>query len=350
MSNNHPKDFVFSFAAPDKQVIVPTGMMLEVINRTSAVHPGNTIWYGESRIGKTTTAQYMAQKIAEAYDPQNPHAYRAVHYEAGKVEEWTGNEMKKGIKSLYYATLGRIDEGIYRHDPSEGLAAQLVYGLRRKNIQVVFVDEAGTLSLEAIRGMVLVGDVARNMTYPLSLVFIGMDDLPTKVLRLPQVDKRFVEWCYFEAYSLEETAKFLAQIHPHFAKLNLKKQAHYEHVECLYEMFGGFPGLILPFLKKLDRYQREEKEEITVTYLRAIHLRTLAEKQQSVKKSLEIYSGKPRKGSRSDYARRNKQQTEGEESNAKSRKSNKSGEPKRKTEEATKERHPASETVPRASD
>lgn len=350
MSKKKPKDFVFSFAVPDKKIIVPTGMMLEMINRTSAVHPGNTIWYGESRLGKTTTAQYMVQKIEEAYNPQNPHAYRTVHYEAGKVEEWTGNGMKKGIKSLYYATLGRIDEGVYRHDPPEALAAQLVYGLRRKNIQIVFVDEAGVLSLEAIRGIVLAGDVARNMNYPLSLVFIGMDDLPTKVQHLPQVDKRFVEWCYFEAYSLEEMAKFLAQIHPHFAKLNLKKPAHYEHVECLYDMFGGFPGLILPFLKKLDRYQREEKEEITVKYLRAIHLRTLTEKEQSVKKSLEIYRGKPRKESRSGYARRHKQQTEGEESNAKSRKSTKSGELKRKTEGATKERRRASEADPRDSD
>src|ERR1700753_4304041 len=180
-------------------------MMQEVIKRTAAVHPGNSLWYGESRIGKTTTARYMVQKITESYDPQNPHAYRAVHYEAGEVAAWTGNEMKKGVKSLYYATLGRLDEGVYRHDPVESLAMQLVHGLRRKNIQVILVDEAGTLSLEAIRGMILVGNIAKNMSYPLSLVFIGMDDLLTKVQHLPQVDKRFVEWCYFEAYTLEDT-------------------------------------------------------------------------------------------------------------------------------------------------
>jgi hypothetical protein len=135
---------------------------------------------------------------------------------------------------------------------------------------------------------------------------------------------------------LEETAKFLSQIHPHFAKLNLKQPAQYEHVECLYEMFGGFPGLILPFLKKLDRYQREEKEEITVTYLRVIHLRTLAEKRQSVEKSLEIYRGRPLKESRGAYARRYKQQTKVEENNAKNGKSNRSGEAKQKTEGTTK--------------
>ena len=219
MRNHVLKDFKFQFAVPVEDTIIQTGMMLEMINRTSAVHPGHSLWYGAARIGKTTTAQFMVQKIAEAYDPQNPHAYRAVHYEVGGIEEWTGNEIKKAIKSLYYATLGRIDEGVYRHDPAESLAAQLVHGLRRKNIQVIFVDEAGTLSLEAIRGMVLVGDVAKNMNHPLSLVFIGMDDLPTKVEQLPQVRERIVEWCYFEAYSLKETAKLLSLLHPHFAKL-----------------------------------------------------------------------------------------------------------------------------------
>ncbi len=304
---NQLDGFVFNFSAPVKEVTVLTGMMLEVINRTAAVHPGNSLWYGESRIGKTTTARYMAQKIEESYDPQNPHAYRAVHYEVGEIAEWTGNEMKKGIKSLYYATLGRIDEGVYRHDPVESLATQLVHGLRRKNIQVIFVDEAGALSLEAIRGMVLVGNVAKNMHYPLSLVFIGMDDLPTKVQHLPQVDKRFVEWCYFEAYSLNDTAKLLAQLHSHFKKFNLENPVHYEQVECIYEMCGGFPGLITPFLKKLTHYQNEKHEKITVAYLRSIHLRTVFEKELSVSKSLQMYRGRPLKDSRSGYVQRSKQ-------------------------------------------
>jgi hypothetical protein len=317
MSNKGPKDFVYHFAAPVEEVIVPTGMMLEVIKRTAAVHPGNSIWYGESRIGKTTTAKLMVQKIAEAYDSQNPYAYRALHYEAGKVEEWTGNEMKKGIKSLYCATLGRIDEGIYRHDPAESLAMQLVHGLRRKNIQIVLIDEAGTLSVEAIRGMVLVGNVAKNEEYPLSLVFIGMDDLPTKVQHLPQVDKRFVEWCYFEAYSLKDIARLLAQLHPHFKQLDLKNPKHYAQIECVYEMFGGFLGLIMPFLRKLDRYQRDEPEEITTTYLRSIHLRTLEDKKQSVKGSLNNYRGRPLKDSRSGYTPRIKQDKEGMKSDAK---------------------------------
>lgn len=317
MQNQALKDFKFQFAAPVEDIIIQTGMMLEMINRTSAVHPGHSLWYGAARIGKTTTAQFMVQKIAEAYDPQNPHAYRAVHYEVGGIEEWTGNEIKKAIKSLYYATLGKIDEGVYRHDPAESLATQLVHGLRRKNIQIVFVDEAGTLSLEAIRGMVLVGDIAKNMNHPLSLVFIGMDDLPTKVEQLPQVRERLVEWCYFEAYSLKETTKLLSRLHPHFAKLNPNNPTDYEQIEFVYEMFGGFPGLIAPFLKKLDRHQKEEREQINLKYLRAVHLRTLMDKEQSVNKSREQYRGRPPKDSRSDPKRNRGSQKASEHADAK---------------------------------
>ena len=307
MNQKLPKDFEFQFLIPTEDFIVPMGMILEVITRTAVVHPGNSLWYGESRIGKSTTGIYMVQKIDEAYNPQNPYAYRAVHYEVGEIPGWSGNEQKKGIKSLYFATLGRIDEGIYRHDPPESLATQLVHGLRRKNIQVILVDEAGTLSLEAIRGMILVVDTAKNMNYPLSLVFIGMDDLPTKVRHSPQVEKRIVEWCYFEAYSLKETGKLLAQLHPHFASLEFDIPAHYEQVECIYEMFGGFPGLIVPFLKKLDRYQRQEPDEINVKYLRTLHLRTLMDKEQAINKSLEIYHGKPPKEGRRGIERGGRQ-------------------------------------------
>jgi hypothetical protein len=175
---------------------------------------------------------------------------------------------------------------------------------------MVLVDEAGTLSLEAIRGMVLVGNIARNMNYPLSLVFIGMDDLPTKVEHLPQVDRRFVEWCYFEAYSLSDTAKLLAELHPHFAQLDLKNPKHYEQIECVYELLGGFPGLIVPFLQKLEHCQRQEREEITITYLRTIHLRTVMDRKQSVKRSLDTYRGRPPKDSRSSAAQRDKQDKE----------------------------------------
>lgn len=263
--------------------------MREVINRTFAIHPGNSVWYGMTRIGKTTTARYAVEKIYEAYHANNPDAFRAVHYETGAIAR-SGNDQKRGIKSLYNATLGRLDEALYRKDPAETLVQELVYGLKRKNIGMIFIDEAGNMSVNAIRGMLMAYDAAKNMNHPLSLIFIGMDDLPVKVTRLPQVNGRIQEWCYFEAYSFEETAILLAELHPHFAALDITIPTDREQLQLIYDLCGGFPGHIIPFIKKLERYQAVKPEPITPLYLKTVHLRTVLDKENSINRSREIYT------------------------------------------------------------
>lgn len=284
-----PTNNQFSFPVPVDEKVIETDFMREVMNRTLMVHPGNVIWYGESRVGKTTTARHMVQTINEAFDPYNPHAFRAVHFEVGEIRAWTGNEQKKGLKSLYNSALSKIDDGLYQHDPSETIAQQLIFGLAQKNIQLIFIDEAGNLSLDAIRGMLMAYDAAKNLDHRLSLVFIGMDDLPTKVLKLPQVKGRIHEWCYFEPYKLDGLADLLEKLCPHFFAADDKNPKIAENVECIYELCGGFPGLVIPFLRKLERYQRIDPEELTTTYLRTIHLRTTIDKENAINKSKEIH-------------------------------------------------------------
>jgi len=296
MTNFKGSKFVIEFPTVEPEKIVETAAMREVIKRTLAVHPGNSLWYGLARNGKTTTARYAVQKIEEAYDSDNPNAFRAIHYEVGEIAAWTGNEQKKGLKSLYNATLGRIDEGVYQKDPTETIVKHIVHGLMRRNIGLIFVDEAGNLSIDALRGMMMAYDGAKNMGHRLSLVFIGMDDLPVKVTKLPQLSGRIHEWCYFEPYKLEEVAELLSELHPHFARLNMKNPLHREQIELIYDLHGGLPGHIIPFMRKLERYQKARPEEITTLYLKTIHFRTVWDRENSIKKSREIYSGKPYKG------------------------------------------------------
>ena len=120
------------------------------------------------------------------------------------------------------------------------------------------VDEAGNLSLDAIRGMLMICNKAKDIDYPLSMVFIGMDDLPSKIMKLQHVEKRIDEWCFFEPYDLTDVAVLLGELHPHFANMDLNKSEHAIQIETIYEMTGGFPGLIVPFLKKLLRHQALE--------------------------------------------------------------------------------------------
>lgn len=222
MSKTNITQEEFNFPGPKREKIIETGFMREVMNRTMAIHPGIALWYGQSRIGKTTTAKHFTERINSSYRTDNPNSFRAVHYEAGEIVGWYGNEQKRGLKGLYSATIGRLDQRSYQNDPIETLVENTVYGLRRKNIRMVFLDEAGNLSLGALRGIIMAYDKAKNTEYPLSFVFIGMDDLPTKVMKLPQIAGRIHEWCYFEKYTLQELAAFLKEFHPYFSNVDPK--------------------------------------------------------------------------------------------------------------------------------
>lgn len=289
---------LIKFPSPIPENIFETRLMRQVISRTLAVHPLSAVvvWYGETRIGKTTTAQYMAHKINAAYDESNAHAFRAKHYLVGEIQPWTGHEMKKSIKSLYFMVLGTpLDEGVYQKDPPEAIAARLVHELRRRNIQILFVDEAGHLSLNAIWGMVLVRDVAQSLGWTLTLVFIGMHDLPQKMTRLAQLEGRVHEWCFFEEYNLDETWALLSHLHPHFAGLDRNVIENREQIVFLHETYGGFPGQIVPFIQRMKYRLQEHKGVIDLTFLRAVHVLTARDKQQMIQHSLENFQGTPPK-------------------------------------------------------
>lgn len=293
----------FKITFPTKRTfpIIETMMMRLIIERTLSVHVLSPliIWYGVSRIGKTTTAQLMVDKIAEIYDPDDPNAFRAVHYEVGKIEENVGNDSKRGIKSLYNAVMDTpLDEAVYVRDPPEVLAKRLVHGAKLRNIQMVFIDEAGLLSFDAIRGMVLVRDVAENLGWTFTIVFIGMDDLPIKVAREPQVVNRIHEWCLFKEYGFDNTWEMLSELHPHFASLDKNQKEHIEQVEFVHSRHRGLPGLIIPYLQRLDHHlsinklrANGYKGEINLTVLRSVYLMTSRDKDESIAQAEQKHRG-----------------------------------------------------------
>ena len=284
---------VLQFPKVEKRVIVETAMMRRAANRTLAIVGGGGMaaWFGRARLGKTVTANWLAGEINKWCNPNGPDTFRAIHFEVGGVSGTVGN-MKSGIRSIYHACIGRLDQGTYLQLPAEDLARQLIHGLRRKNIKLVFVDEAGCLTLNAIRGMVLMRDVAELEGWPISLVFVGMDDLPSKLCELPQIELRLHEWVYFEPYSIDEVWTLLAELHPHFAGLDPRQKAHCEQVEFIHETFAGVIGEIVPFLRKLNMRLREYEGTPDLLLLRAVHLSTQRDKQRAIQDAKLRYKGK----------------------------------------------------------
>lgn len=280
------------FPKPRQKKIVVTDSMTEIINRTFAVHTLSAlvVWSGQSRLGKTTTGCFLVDLINRQFDENDPNSFRAVYYEAGEIIEGSGTEMKKGIRSLYQGALhSQLDEGFYRSNPPEAIAELLAHGLRRKRIQLIVVDEAGCLSRGAIRGMTLVRDVAESQGYTLTIIFVGMDDLPQKMIRLPQIHRRVHEWYCFSQYTLDETWALLNELHPYFANLDGSKSNHREQVEVVHELCLGLPGLIVPFVQKFDYRLTNHKGEVDVRFLRAVYELTNKSMMAALKESKHNY-------------------------------------------------------------
>lgn len=266
-----------------ENVIVETPLMTRTAMRTLALHYGSplVVWTGPSRNGKTETAKWLRDNINQASE-RDPNGFRAVHFEYGGGTEGGKNEIKRAIRSVYHATVAKLDEGLFRQSPPEDLALHVVKGLRAKNIQMLMVDEAGLLKVDGLRALVIIRDVAQDHGWPLSIVLIGMDTLPTDIALLPQIERRVHEWCYFEPYVLEETYELLVGLDPQFAELRLDVPAQRDMIAFIQEICAGLPGLLAPFLLKLHYNQSMLGGQLSLTLLRAVHMTTDKEHQKAL--------------------------------------------------------------------
>ena len=275
---------IFQYLQREEKKVVVTPLMERTVRRTMAVHAGGAlvVWTGPSRNGKTWTAEWMVDQMEEAYHTSSD-AFHACHFEIGEIDSGSAKgDQKQAIRTVYHAAVGRLDEGVYRSSPVSDLARLTVHGLETKNVQMVFVDEAGLASHSAIRGFVLLRDTAEIEGWPLSIVLIGMDDLPTKLKHTEQVWNRIHEWCYFKPYDVDDTYRFLAELHPHFATLDLAVPSHREQVQFIHDTYRGLPGLFAPFLRRLRALAAEVDREIDLLFLKAVHLRTQRDQDQSL--------------------------------------------------------------------
>lgn len=272
--------------------IIRTGQMNLIITRTLGVHLLSSLiaWVGRSRLGKTTTAEELNKELNNAFTSDDPDAFRSAYYQVGEIPG--KNLQKKGIRSLYEACIGPMENSTFKDNSTEGLAKMLVEALQIKNIQMIFIDEAGNLPIEVIRGMVTVRDRAVSMGWTLSLVFIGMDDLPKVLLELPQINNRINEWCYFKPYTLEETFSFLSRLEPYFLSYSLKNPEHLKQIQFIHEQFDGTPGLFIPFLRRLNnRIHTELEGKIDLTALMSVQVNFLRDKEAALSDSNQGYTG-----------------------------------------------------------
>jgi hypothetical protein len=274
--------------------IVINDTMKWYVDRVVAVHSlgGFCVWTGRAGIGKTTTAEYAVMRFEEAYNPDDPATFRAIHYNVSDATQGSNAPQKRAIRSLYFGLGCRVDEGFYRRALPEELAAEVVDHFSRMNVQIAFVDEAGGLSVEALRAFVLVSNTAHRMKWRLTVVFVGMDDLPRRMEKNNQVSRRIYDWCYFKPYTLEETYTPLKALHPFFAKSDLADAKHREHIQFIHNAYQGLPGHIVPFVGRFSRNLAELPDEDPAIHLEAAHVQLIFDRQRSIDDAKADYKGK----------------------------------------------------------
>jgi hypothetical protein len=128
------------------------------------------------------------------------------------------------------------------------------------------------------------------MGWTLTIILIGMDNLATKLIRNPQVDRRIYDWCYFKPCTFEETHKLLATLHPYFAGFNLKISSHEEQIRYIHEACKGMPGSIVPFACRFGSLFEETSGEDPMVQIQAAIIQPLFDKERCIKDCQSNYS------------------------------------------------------------
>jgi hypothetical protein len=246
---------MISFPSRQEDRCIETGLVRKTIRQTMEAHPdrGLIVWTGPSRIGKTTTAKEMVKAIEDADTPDNPNAFRPFYFEvSGNANGNKPASAMGGIRSLHFAAVGPIHRR-FRGNPAEDMARRVTHELAARRIEMVFIDEAGTLDIEEIRGLTVVLNEARSIGHRLSIVLIGMDELPATIHKLPQVKNRVVHWCYFKPYCKEEVGDLLYALSDSMKRLDKDSQEFAEITELVFARYAGIVGSMKPVIRFLDQ-------------------------------------------------------------------------------------------------
>jgi hypothetical protein len=142
------------------------------------------------------------------------------------------------------------------------------------------VDEAGRLSLDALDGFVLVSDTAGNMKWPLTIVLIGMDDLPVKIKLNARINSRVHQKICFEPYKLHETWDLLTALDHYFAGLDRKNSKDKEQVELIHELTGGNPRAITSFVGRFIGMRQGHPNIDPMVIIRSAHVQPSREEMR----------------------------------------------------------------------
>ena len=298
----------FSYAPLTKRRIVVTDTIELAASRIMICHQTRgqfAVMAGRSGAGKTTAATYICSALTADCDKKEPHSFRATHYVSSDMRTVRTDMIER---KLLAEVLGKaLDISVpvdSRRQSPAMLSSQLLVALQQRNIQMVFIDEAGlipSLGLNVLAN--LLNEADTKYDFPLTIVLVGMNDLPLTVRELPQVQRRVADTVCFEPYNAADALVVLREVDSYFSELPSRPAEHDEVMEFLMSpevSDGGMLGQMIQLVERASKYAKVQGQNLSITALRTAHLIKAKDAERAAIDARQGYRG-PQGGLPTDW-------------------------------------------------
>jgi len=264
------------FPSPHGPRTVVTPTIREAMQRIFAAHRTRgqmVVMTGKAGAGKTTAALHIVDEVNEAANAESENSFKAEHYVATELRRSRGDALHKRFLAEFARQVLQLTfPSDTRSIDMPALMNGIASGLRRLNIQLVFIDEAGHLPPAALDTLAtLINIVATSEAHPLTIGLVGMHDLPTNVQQLPQVERRVTEFIHFQPLDDKTALKVLHHVDPYFRTLDVESQDGRAVMDYLLSpevSDGGLIGLVVPLAERAASYAKNHGLEMGLLTLK----------------------------------------------------------------------------------
>lgn len=281
------------YPAPRQTRIVVTPEIESAFQRVSVCHsgPGQMVAIvGPSGAGKTTSMRLLSRQIDEDCAANVPDAWRALYYVTADLSNAHRTTLERHVLAQMLSDgFGLSVEKDLRRSRPEDLRQKILLAARQRNVQMVFIDEAGlipSLGLNALANLVNAAEV--NFEWKLTIVLVGMNNLPLTIRELPQVERRVVDTILFQPYGPEEALEALAQIEPFFESLDLGTEDGKAVIEFMTSpevSSGGMLGIMIQLVQRTGDLCRRDGRPFCLRELRMVHQLSARDRNRAVEQA-----------------------------------------------------------------
>lgn len=204
---------------------VETRLTRETATRLIGLHLGATQFaaiFGPAGIGKTEAAKLLNDTLHRDAENKVPASFRAKYIEMPTVRKYTGNVEKQALGVIYNEVIGPLSPNEARGMSQQIMVRSIVQQLETGNIQMLFIDEAGRIDAQALEALTYLLNSASHSAHPLTIVLIGMHDLPHLIERVPQVHSRVADTITLREYDASGAYDLLSKIYPAIGALRFE--------------------------------------------------------------------------------------------------------------------------------